>query len=284
MGSHEKAPNPEGLLTLLFGSFEISPGHGNNARVIALWKIKSVKLFYICLAFFLIDSLCLDLTRFRTLRRQKRTLFVDCVMAGARHTGQLHLPSHASEFITPVHTAPLTHLTQKQKASTNLGYYTVCVTHPGRHWPHWASLVGEHAALSRRFSKLHLVQRMQGATPVSVLNFPSSHRMQTPAPPSPKPQSWEGFTIWTWKPSETGKLQIAKLGENGAVSVMWYVSYLGELFPWATCRTCNASAIGVEELCLITAELRCHQHTASLRKKYKFKWKKHVIYNSLKSE
>lgn len=57
---------------------------------------------------------------------------------------------------------------------------------------------------------------------------------------------------------------------NGAVSVMWYVPHLWELLPWATCRTCNTGAVRVEELCLITAELRWHQHTASLRKNTHF--------------
>lgn len=39
---------------------------------------------------------------------------MNCVTAGTRHTGQLHLTSHASEFIISVHTTPRIHSTQKR--------------------------------------------------------------------------------------------------------------------------------------------------------------------------
>lgn len=83
------------------------------------------------------------------------------------------------------------HTQNKMKQIFGIWLGTTLVTHPGRQRPHWASRVGEHAALPRRLSRLHWVHRLQGATPVSPLNFPFSQGMQTPWPPSPKPQSWE---------------------------------------------------------------------------------------------
>lgn len=141
-----------------------------------------------------VHSLSLNLTCFKATSWEKHTLFMDCVVVIAWHTGQLHFPSHAPEFIIPAHTTTFVYFPQKLNDSTYHLMAVRAVAHRGRHWPHWVSVVGEHAVFSRRFSKLHWVHLLQGATPVSELNCPSLHGVQTPSLPSPKPQSWESQT------------------------------------------------------------------------------------------
>lgn len=138
------------------------------------------------------------------------------------------------------------------------------VSHPGRHCPHRASLVGEHPVLSRRFSRLHLVHLLQGATSLSELNVPSAHGTQTPSPPSPNPQSWEGCTVGD---SESEREKGNSLVLQPRCCVM---CYLWELLSRPTCRADNTCAIRVKELCLITALLTLHLHTLNLRE-YTFK-------------
>lgn len=126
--------------------------------------------------------------------------------------------------------------TQQHLWSLWISFGPVVASHPGIHCSHTLS-VGEHAAPSRRLRRLHWVHR----TTVSVLNFPSSHRIHTPTP-----------HVWKRAARKKDKLRRKR-------SYIWE-----QLFPWATSRTCNTRTIRVEEHCL-TAELRFPWHSANLR-------------------
>lgn len=109
------------------------------------------------------------------------------------------------KFIVPAHNPDPHTLNTVTNASSNLAMRpcTGGVTQPGTHRPRCASLGGEHAVL------------------------PSSHRIHATTPLCPKPQSWQGWTVYIWK---------ARM-QNGAVAVMCHVSHLWELPPWTTHRT-----------------------------------------------
>lgn len=130
-------------------------------------------------------------TWFGVLGGEKQTVFMHCISAETGQTEQLRFPSHAPHFIVPASTNSRT-WASNTRVEMQLG--DLSGADPGRHCPQRPSLVGEHAVFRWRFSKLHRVHLLQGATSVSELNVPSSQGMQTCSPPSPKPQSWKGCT------------------------------------------------------------------------------------------
>lgn len=81
------------------------------------------------------------------------------------------------KFIVPAHNPDPHTLNTVTNASSNLAMRpcTGGVTQPGTHRPRCASLGGEHAVL------------------------PSSHRIHATTPLCPKPQSWQGWTVYIWK-------------------------------------------------------------------------------------